>query len=153
MFECLPQLLWICQKMFLCLNYYENCHSVLFQFICPDSFWVIIIVAASIMLPALFSDFHVLFLTSYWPHKLGIVIPTLSIRKLSLWRLQDLWRVCCSNFLWRKLAKGWKKAIYAVKSQDMNKWQQLYLPVWKDRKWCRKSLFLRAKVFSSLVWS
>lgn len=34
------------ENVFLCLNYYENCHSVLFQFICPDIvFWVIIIMA------------------------------------------------------------------------------------------------------------
>ena len=24
------------ENVFLCLNYYENCQSVLFQFICPD---------------------------------------------------------------------------------------------------------------------
>lgn len=85
------------------------------------SFWVIIIVAASIMFQALLSDFHVLFLTLVLTPQTRHCYSHFTHRKLSLWRLQDLWRVWSSNFLWRKLAKWWKKAMHVVKSREMNK--------------------------------
>lgn len=84
-------------------------------------FGVIIMVMASIMQQALLGDFHVLFLTPIPTPQLCILIPILPMRKRSPERLQNLWRAWNSNFLWRKLAKWWKKAILVVKSREMNK--------------------------------